>query len=124
MKKLWEPKASFSAISRTGRSVDSSRVFGAFRVSVTFRSPVNPRADGACLCLAMSDSECWILGSACSLALSSGKAEQPNLDLLLLEEGRFENGTWVPGRRLNGDESAQLKMDGPSLWHAKFFTYE
>ena len=98
--------------------------FGSFRLSVTFQSPMNPRNDGVCLCLAVSDSECWVLGSACSLSFTSGRAQQPNLDLLLLEEGVFENGQWVPGRRLNGDESAHLSMEGPAVLHVKFFTYE
>ncbi len=58
------------------------------------------------------------------IRLNSGNKEQPNLDLLLLEEGRFEDSRWIPGRRLNGDESAQLSMDKPSVWHLKFFTYQ
>ncbi len=97
--------------------------FGAFTVTATFQSQLNPRADGVCLCLAVSDSECWLVGNACDIRLSSGDRERPNLDLLLLEEGRFENGQWLPGRRLNGDESARLSMDKPSVWHVKFFTY-
>ena len=98
--------------------------FGAFRLSVGFRSRFNPRTDGACLCLAVSDSECWVVGNACSLTFSSGSVERPNLDLLLLEEGRFENGQWIPGRRMNGDESMNPAMEAPSVWHVKFFTYD
>lgn len=98
--------------------------FGAFTVTVGFQSQINPRGDGVCLCLAVSDHECWIVGNACDIRLNSGNKEQPNLDLLLLEEGRFENSRWIPGRRLNGDESARLSMDKPSVWHLKFFTYQ
>ena len=98
--------------------------FGAFTVTVGFQSQINPRGDGVCLCLAVSDHECWIVGNACDIRLNSGNKEQPNLDLLLLEEGRFEDSRWIPGRRLNGDESAQLSMDKPSVWHLKFFTYQ
>ena len=97
--------------------------FGAFTVTVGFQSQLNPRADGVCLCLAVSDSECWLVGNACDIRFSSGNAAKPNLDLLLLEEGSFENGQWVPGRRLNGDESARLSMEKPSVWHVRFFTY-
>ena len=98
--------------------------FGAFRVSAGFQGPMNPRGDGALLCLKISDTECWLVGNACTVSLSSGDAARPNLDLLLAEEGSFENGEWRPGRRLNGDETAHPAMDKPSVWHLKFFTYE
>lgn len=98
--------------------------FGAFQITATFQNQFNPRGDGVCLCLAISENECWLVGNACGLSLSSGDSDRPNLDLLLLEEGSFEKGQWIPGRRLNGDESARLSMTAPSVWHAKFFTYE
>ena len=98
--------------------------FGSFRVTAGFQSPMNPRGDGALLCLKISDTECWLVGNACSVSLSSGDAERPNLDLLQVEEGAFLDGEWRPGRRLNGDETANMSMDRPSVWRLKFFTYE
>ncbi len=98
--------------------------FGGFRLSVRFQSPMNPRNDGVCLCLKISDTECWVVGSACSLTFSSADPEKPNLDLLQVEEGRFEAGAWIPGRRLNGDETASLSLEGPAVLHIKFFTYD
>ena len=101
----------------------SMEFLDSFRLTVSFQSPVNPRNDGACLCLAVSDRECYLLGNACSLSFESMKADQPNLDYLLVEEGSFEQGQWRKGRRLNGDETAQLKLDHPGMLHVKFFTY-
>ena len=98
--------------------------FDGFRLSVRFQSPMNPRNDGACLCLKISDSECWVVGSACGLTFTSADPAKPNLDLLQVEEGRFENGAWIPGRRLNGDETASLSLEGPAVLHVKFFTYD
>jgi hypothetical protein len=98
--------------------------FGAFRVSAHFQGPMNPRGDGALLCLKISDAECWLVGNACSISLSSGDPDRTNLDLLSVEEGGFENGAWRSGRRLNGDETAQMNMDKPSVWHMKFFAYK
>lgn len=98
--------------------------FGGFRLSVRFQSPMNPRNDGACLCLKISDSECWVVGSACGLTFTSADPAKPNLDLLRVEEGRFEAGAWIPGRRLNGDETASLSLEGPAVLHIKFFTYD
>ncbi len=97
--------------------------FGSFRLSVGFQSPINPRADGVCLCLAVGENECWVVGSARSLTFTSASAEKPNLDYLLVEEGRFEHGQWRPQRRLNGDETASLSLSAPTVLHVKFFTY-
>ena len=97
--------------------------FESFRLSVRFQSPMNPRSDGVCLCLQVGEGECWIVGSACGLTFSSADASRPNLDLLQVEEGRFENGVWIPGRRLNGDETASLSLEKPAVLHVKFFTY-
>ena len=98
--------------------------FEGFRLSVRFQSPMNPRGDGVCLCLQVGEGECWIVGSACGLTFSSADDERPNLDLLQVEEGRFENGAWIPGRRLNGDETASLSLEKPAVLHVQFFTYE
>ena len=97
--------------------------FEGFRLHVSFQGPTNPRADGACLCLAMSSTECYILGNACGLSLESLVPDQPNLDYLKVEEGVFDKGQWIPGRRLNGDETAQLKLEHPGALHVTFFTY-
>jgi len=105
------------------QTVPPTMDFGSFRVQVTFQSPMNPRSDGACLCLKLSDTECWLVGNACSVSLSSGREDMPDLDLLCVEEGVFKNGAWQPGRRLNGDETSYMAMDKPSVWHLRFFTY-
>ena len=97
--------------------------FGGFRLRVSFQSPVNPRGDGACLCLAVSDRECYVVGNACGLAFESSDPDRPNLDFLLVEEGVFEKGVWKKGRRLNGDETANLSLSRPCALHIRFFTY-
>ena len=104
-------------------SIPPSMDFGSFRVQVSFQGPTNPRADGVCLCLQISEEECWLLGNACGLSLVSAESGKPNLDYLLVEEGSFENGIWKPGRRLNGDETARLSMDRPTTLHIRFFRY-
>ena len=104
-------------------SIPPSMDFGSFRMQVSFQGPTNPRADGVCLCLQISEEECWLLGNACGLSLVSAESGKPNLDYLLVEEGSFENGIWKPGRRLNGDETARLSMDRPTTLHIRFFRY-
>ena len=97
--------------------------FGDFRVSVSFPEAGTSAVVGACLCLQAGPHECYIAGKACGITLSSLDKENPHLDLILAEEGSFADGQWLPGRRLNGDETARLSLGEPSLLHLKFFVY-
>ena len=104
-------------------SVPPHMDFGLFQVEVSFKGPTNPRSDGACLCLRVNENECYLLGNACGLNFVSLEADKPNLDYLLVEEGSFDNGVWKPGRRMNGDETARLFMDHPTILRVRFFRY-
>ena len=97
--------------------------FEGFRVTVSFQGPGMTKNNGACLCVQVGPEECYLLGNACGISFQSLREERPNLDLLLVEEGAFKDGQWTPGRRLNGDETAHLSLEKPSVLHVKFFTY-
>ena len=98
--------------------------FDGFRVNVSFRNPMGPaESNGACLCLQVAQNECYIAGKGCGISFRSLAEAQPDLDLLLAEEGSFADGEWIPGRRLNGDETAHLSLERPEILHVKFFTY-
>lgn len=80
------------------------------------------KPEGACLILREQD-EFYILAYGAELNFVSVSAECPGLDLLVLEEGRFTDGDWHPGRRLNGDEAAVMTYQEPVLLRAKVFIY-
>ena len=53
-----------------------------------------------------------------NLTVEYGTApKRTNVGFLRLEEGTFVGGTWVPGRRLNGDETSHGRQVplGPGL---------
>ena len=92
-------------------------------ITTAFQSPIQSRTDGYCLVIKEKD-ECFILGNVCSLLLNSVDQTKPNLDILCLEEGVFdEDYNWIPGRRLNGDEAAMLSFKEPSIWRLKYHVY-
>lgn len=68
--------------------------------------------------------ECYLVGNACGVTLTSLVPDQPNLDFLRVEEGVFDNGKWISCRRLNGDETARISFDRPGALKISFFTYE
>jgi beta-galactosidase GanA len=46
-------------------------------------------------------------GKGFRVSFSPQNPSAPHLGIGTIDEGRFENGVWVPGRRLNGDEDDQ-----------------
>jgi len=48
-------------------------------------------------------------GKGFRASFSPASASGPRVGIAAVDEGRFEDGTWVPGRRLNGDENDQGK---------------
>lgn len=103
---------------RTGR-IDMK----SFVVDAVFRNSLDQKTNGACLCLKVSDDECYIVGNGCSLTFLSGCAARPYLDLMCVETGCFEDGVWRAEKRLNGDETAFLLLSKPMVLHVKFFLY-
>lgn len=99
-------------------------IFGDLGVSVGFGGMMRPRNDGALLVCRTKENEVYMIGEQCDIQLFSTDSEKTNLDILRLEEGAFENGVFVPGRRFNGDETAQLKLDKPGVLRLQWFTYE
>lgn len=98
--------------------------FGLFGVQAAFEHPMLQRRDGVCLGIKAAPDECFLLACRCGLAFFSEDGARPNLDILELEEGRFENGKWRAFRRLNGDEAAFMKYDEPVLLRARVFLYD
>ena len=99
-------------------------IFGDLGVSAGFGGMMRPRNDGALLVCRTKENEVYMIGEQCDIQLFSTDSEKTNLDILRLEEGTFENGVFVPGRRFNGDEAAQLKLDKPGVLRLQWFTYE
>lgn len=99
-------------------------IFGDLGVSAGFGGMMRLRNDGVLLVCRTKENEVYMIGEQCDIQLFSADSEKTNLDILRLEEGTFENGVFVPGRRFNGDETAQLKLDKPGVLRLQWFTYE
>ena len=99
-------------------------VFGDLALTAMFKSQMQPRTDGFCLCVMTGADSCYIFANACSLNLGSANPEKHNFDLIKVEEGEFDgDGVWMPGRRLNGDETAHFALDVPTILKVEFFVY-
>ena len=81
-----------------GVSVPVSTV-GAFGAGTG--SDAQPKAGGYGLAIASGTDEFLIVGRGISIRFTSGGAK---VEIDRAQEGQFNNGRWVPGRTLNGDE--------------------
>lgn len=56
--------------------------------------------------------EFLFIGSNFTPAFSANPQESEKVAIGWMDEGRFENGSWIPGRRLNGDEGRPSMRSG------------
>lgn len=73
--------------------------------------------------MSAGEDEFFLLLSGCKIKFESVDSQKPNVDLLLLEEGKFEKGIFNPGRRLNGDEAGVILQEDITVLHVKTFAY-
>lgn len=106
------------------RKDDDTMIFGKYGFKAIMDSPMLTRKDGVCLILKESEDEFYIIANGCDLKPFSTDQGKPNLDILSLEEGKFENGNWKMIRRLNGDEVAIKRYDKPILLKIRLFAYK
>ncbi len=79
---------------------------GGYYLSAETTQPLEGDAvPGGALILALDDDEYVIAGRGLRVQFSTVPAAWPNVEFLWLETGTLRAGEWVPGRRLNGDET-------------------
>lgn len=102
---------------------ENTMEFGAFGFRLLFDVPLIQRKDGVCLIVKNEADTFYILVSGAMLIPYSIDPDKPYIDILAMEEGRFENGKWMMQRRLNGDEVTMIHYEKPTLVKIKLFAY-
>jgi hypothetical protein len=67
--------------------------------------PPEPPPPAAAIFIATGPDEFFAAGSGVTVTFTPNTPGPPLAGLATVEEGAFVNGRWVPGRRLNGDDS-------------------
>jgi len=70
----------------------------------------------------------WFAGQGITVTFSAPPGDQNRVGINFAEEGEFVDGKWVPGRRLNGDQTHQgrhirLPPGRPQIQKARFYWY-
>jgi hypothetical protein len=103
-------------------------ILGSYRLQVRFNKPLEAgKVPAAGLIIATEDDEYIVAGAGFTLSFAPKPGEESIVEILTLDEGRFENGKWVPIRRLNGDESQAGRIvymgDELGVCKAKVYSY-
>ena len=59
------------------------------------------------LVMATGPDEFLGVGKGFRVSFAASSPANPRVGIASIDEGRFEDGRWIPGRRLNGDENDQ-----------------
>jgi beta-galactosidase GanA len=90
---------------------------------------VAPPERVAGLFIATGPDDFVIVGRSMNVFFTAGDDPSASVGLGTVEEGVFDGGRWVPGRRLNGDETPEWKAlrfreDNYSLQRVKLYRYK
>jgi beta-galactosidase GanA len=92
---------------------------GDYLLNVTFERPApTPAGQNSAsqnvisggLVIAVGPDEFIFAGTAMSVTFEAATPDYPTVGLLSVEEGRYVNGQWLAGRRLNGDQTHQGRL--------------
>ena len=102
---------------------------GHYRVQIRYANKLaEGQSAGYGLIVATAPDTYVIAGRGFSVSFHPRPDGQPNVDFISLEEGRFRHGKWMPGRRLNGDDtgsySANLFDLEPAVRRAVLYSHD
>jgi beta-galactosidase GanA len=82
---------------------------GDYILNITFdrASTQNSNVLSGGLVMVMGPDEYLLAGTGLTITFETDKPGDPIVGLLSVDEGRYVNGQWTPGRRLNGDQTHQ-----------------
>ncbi|MCY3020256.1 MAG: DUF5597 domain-containing protein [Planctomycetota bacterium] len=96
---------------------------GGFRLRIKSATPYEKtKVPSFGLVIALAADEYLVAGANIAVDFLPLPGGLPNVEQLFHEEGRYENGEWIPGRRLNGDEYAVVLHEEPGLRRVKLFS--
>jgi beta-galactosidase GanA len=107
-----------------------------YALSATYERPPNsplnsqstPPASGA-LVIVLGADEFIFAGTGTVITFETDSPGAPIVGILSADEGKFENGQWKPGRRLNGDQTHQgrhirLETNKITIQRVKLYRYQ
>ncbi len=105
---------------------------GGIEFTVTFIDPWTPKDQQTIAnhggMLIHSGKDFWFAGQGITITFKEADSAKVRVGIEVAEEGAFVNGAWVPGRRLNGDQTHQgrhirLPPGKPQIQKVRLYRY-
>jgi beta-galactosidase GanA len=101
---------------------------GNYVLYVTFDKPTtqNPDVLSGGLVVVVGPDEYLFAGTGLTITFESVGSSEPLVGLLAVDEGKYVNGQWVAGRRLNGDQTHQgrhVRLGSFGIQRVKLYRY-
>jgi hypothetical protein len=98
-----------------------------YRLDVSYRKEADRKGYG--LVIATGQDEFLVAGSGVGIHFAAQTPGARHTRILSVDEGRFKDGKWIPGRRMNGDEDAggwrlQLPGGSPSIQRIRLYRHD
>ena len=126
----------WAEINEDGSVVDTpvKTTLGGIEFTVTFIDPWTARdqqtvANHGGLMIHTGDEDFWFAGQGITITFKGADDRPPLVGIDFAEEGVFDSqGKWIPGRRLNGDQTHQgrhirLPPGKPQIQKVRFYRY-
>jgi hypothetical protein len=80
-----------------------------------------------CIIIAFAPDEFYVAGTGVVITFTSTLTNK-RAGFLSIDEGKFENEKWIPGRRMNGDQDHQgrhvrIPVGEYSIQHVRLYAY-
>ncbi|MBN1482402.1 DUF5597 domain-containing protein [candidate division KSB1 bacterium] len=108
-----------------GKEESIERDLGRYRIHITFTGSTEiGQVPGGGLVIAESPDDFILVGQQFSFRFQQGKGSAKHVDYLEHTEGVYQNGQWLPGRRLNGDEYYVPLEINPHVRKVRLYSYD
>jgi beta-galactosidase GanA len=108
----WAFEGKIKAVAEHEDHVEQKIDLGAWQMVVTFgrgqydTQPADSHPNGKLLVVQLAESKFVVIGTGCHITfIPTGNNANRAWQYLRVEEGRYQNGVWLPLRILNGDET-------------------
>jgi hypothetical protein len=109
----------------TGEKIEEFEM-GSYKIRVEYlqeRDEANNLSESGGLILNSAENEFYICGFQIRVHFSALQGENKHAEVISHDEGVFDNGKWMPERRMNGDELG-IWLQKPTIRKVKFHKYD